>query len=335
MSGTQVSGFLEKANEAVGQASFDNQQPRVAFKTSMKLTLEQEKKLVDHGFKRYGEISTELGRDQSLQPTWWANLNTVPAQGAAAQGLLPAATFLGKRCRFDSTFLNDVSWRPYTMGGGQHFHVVKYRRSSLGRRICRQMIARAKKSFFGSSPWFSLTPSPGTGDKVVKEKIERIERFCRLKLEESRSKDELGRAIGQALILGEICVKTGYKLCAIKFFNTEAEVLVGVDNVPLRDQKGQTISKDDAWKDAEDGLGTQVLARDGVTQKPDAPIFQKINIDKRQVLFEGVRSEPIYYKDFLCPLTAKGVQEAGLHHPLLRQKCNGVYRSRRETGHDR
>jgi hypothetical protein len=43
---------------------------------------------------------------------------------------------------------------------------------------------------------------------------------------------------------------------------------------------------------------------------PPAPIWTNARIPRRQVLFEGVKSEPIFYKDFLCPITATDVQSA-------------------------
>ncbi len=78
----------------------------------------------------------------------------------------------------------------------------------------------------------------------------------------------------------------------------------------MRDANGNHITPDDKWEDANDGMGTQVLSKDRMTVKPDAPVFQKMPLDRRQVLFEGAKSQVIYYKDFLCPLTAEDVQTA-------------------------
>src|SRR5579859_2418002 len=105
--------------------------------------------MIERAFQRKRDIENELGRDQTLQPTWWANLAPSPNMQSAAQGFLQASTFLGKRSRFDATFMNDVSWRPWTMGVDNIFmssNIVV----PLSRRICRQMIARAKKTFFGT-----------------------------------------------------------------------------------------------------------------------------------------------------------------------------------------
>ena len=310
MADSTVSDFIHAASTAVGQPPPSTDQPMVPFQTALKLTAQQEKDMLDYAFKRLRELENEAGRDQTLQATWWANLQPTPNQAAAAQGFLQASTFLGKRSRYDATFENDVSWRPWTMGVDNIFQssnlVVP-----LSRRICRQMIAKAKENFLGSDPWFSVDPTPGTATLVDDEQAERIERFTQFKLRESNTKDNHARAIQRALILGECPVKTTY-VVRDQIFNAEAQVLHSVDDQPLRAADGSHITPDDQWNEVNDSLGnpTKVLARDGQTVMPDAPIWKNITLNRRQVLFEGARSEPIYFKDWLCPLTAASVQEA-------------------------
>ena len=299
--------FIHETAAAVGPP--DPTTPQVPFQTPLKLTREQEDRMIEHAFNRERGISNELGRDQTLQPTWWANLAPSPNMQSAAQGFLQASTFLGKRSRFEASFMNDVSWRPWTMGVDNIFmqsNIVV----PLSRRITRQMIARAKKNFFGSEPWLSVDPTPGTGDQLEADQAERIERYCRFKAREANTKGNLGRGISQALILGEVAMKTAY-VVRDQIFDTEAQVLVDVEGKPVLGQDGNVITQDDTWQRNEDG-GTdqEYLARDNITPKPEAPVFTKQPLNRRQVLFEGAKSEPIFYKDFLCPLTAPNVQEA-------------------------
>ena len=306
---SQTADFIaDKTAELGGDTAPDPNSPQVPFQSALKLTREQEQKMIDHAFDRERGISNELGRDQTLQPTWWANLAPSPNMQSAAQGFLQASTFLGKRSRFDASFMNDVSWRPWTMGVDNIFmssNIVV----PLSRRICRQMIARAKKNFFGSEPWLSVDPTPGTGDPMEAAQAERIERYCRFKTREANSKGNLGRGISQALILGECAMKTTY-VVRDQIFDTEAQVLTDVEGKAVMGQDGNTITQDDQWKDDETGTGNKVLARDGITPQPPAMVFTSQPLNKRQVLFEGAKSEPIYFKDFLCPLTAANVQEA-------------------------
>lgn len=310
----QVANFLDKAHQAVAAIDappIDPNAPKVPFQTALKLTGGQEKKMIEHAFKRMKDISAESGRDQTLNPIWWNNATWGASVALASQGLLPTGdTFMGKRSRYDATFLNDVSWRPFTMGPDTIFNTSNIS-VPLVRRICRQMIARAKNSFFGSDPWFSINPAPVPEYDPQDDagRALRIERFCRFKLDESHSREDKERAISRALILGECAVKTSY-VVRDQMFNIEATVLHSVEGQPVRAADGNVITADDKWVDKEDGLGTKVLARDGVTEQPMAPIWQTAPLDRRQVLFEGAKSEVIFYKDFLCPMTAKDAQEA-------------------------
>jgi hypothetical protein len=311
----QVGTFLQEAEPIVnppGAPAAPQNQPQVPFQTDMKLTAEQEKKLLDHAFARYRTLNSELGRDLTLSPTWWGGRSGMAGSSAAAsQGMMNTAdTFLGKRSRFDAMFMNDVSWRPWTMPQPNIFTESNLT-VPIVRRVTRQMIARAKNAFFGTDPWFSVRPVPVVDKDQDKDSdlAEKIQEFCRFKLKRSKTKGDLGEAITQALVLGECAVKTSY-IVRDQVFNVEQEVLHGVDGQPVRDAQGNTITQQDQFVDAQDGSGKKVLAKDGQTEEPLAPIWQKAVLDKRQVLFEGTKSEAIYYKDFLCPLTANDVQTA-------------------------
>lgn len=307
----QVREFLQQAQPLVGQAPVAQDQPRVPFQSDLKLTGRQEKRLLEHAFKRFRALNNESGREQTMTPVWWANSGAQWNQALAAQGVVQVAdTFMGKRARYDATFLNDVSWRPFAFPSGNIFNDSNLA-VPLVRRICRQMIARAKNAFLGTDPWFSITPAPVPEYDAQDDagRVERIQRFCRFKLHESASKDDKGRAISRALILGECPVKTSY-VVRDQFFNVEARVLTDITGEPMRGADGNHITEEDQFVDIEDGTGRKVLQRDGVTEAPEAPIYQTVPLNRRQVLFEGARSEPIFFKDFLCPITASDVQTA-------------------------
>lgn len=313
---SQVSRFVSEVQPVVNPPDapvpHDPQAPLVPFQTDLKLNREQEKKMIEHAFKRKQQLEAESGRDRTIMANWW--MNSAPALNAAlaSQGLQPSETFMGKRCRFDATFANDVAWRPFTFGPDNIFYSSNIP-VPVVRRVTRQMIARAKNAFFGSDPWFSIDPAPVTEYDQTDdaERADRIEKFVRFKLGDgqSNSKESSGRAIARALILGECPVKTSY-IVEDQIFETTANVLHDVDGNPVRAEDGNYITDSDQWVDAEDGLGTMVLKRDMVTPQPIAPIYQKILIPRRMVNYEGTRSEPIYYKDFLCPLTAENEQRA-------------------------
>lgn len=321
--------------EALPQPSPDD--PLVPFISALRLSREREAGMVDFAFKRMQELSNESARDTTMNPTWWNNSNVpmpaISAFQAGAQGLLPADTFLGKRSRFDATYANDVSWRPFTMGVENIFQqsnlVVP-----LSRRIARQMVARAKNHFFGSDPWLAVDPAPRPAAEADDRFADKVEDFVQFKMHESGSKEDKERAIERALVLGECPVKTTY-VVRDQIFDAVAVVLVDINGEPIRAQDGNFITDQDQWMEQEEepiepepqeapGFlskiasslkrimtpRVEVLVRDGVTPKPDAPLWSERTINKRQVFFEGAKSEPIYYKDFLCPLTAKDVQTA-------------------------
>jgi hypothetical protein len=323
-----VGTFIENAQNMLDTPAPAIDQPQVPFQSPLVLTREQEKKMIEYAFAQLQHLQEENGRDKCANPTWWMNLAPAPNLMLASQGLLPANTFMGKRSRFDATFYNDVSWRPWTMGPDNIF-MSSNLVVPLARRICRQQIARAQAEFFGGDPWFSITPKPKPSTELDDELSERIQQFCRFKLDEAHSQDDKERAIRQALILGECAVKTSY-VVRDQFFDCEAEVLTDVTGLAIKGQDNEHITKDDQWEETPIGdqpnppgpigrMGAMikqrtlsptvnVLKRDGVTQMPDAPIWTKQMLNRRQVLFEGARSEPIYYKDFLAPLTATDIQ---------------------------
>lgn len=338
---SQVQEFINKAQPIVNPPdapAAPQNTTKVPFQTALVLTPEQEKRMIEHAFNRYTQIKTELGRDQTLQPNWWANQSQGANMALASQGLLAGDTFMGKRCRYDATFLNDVAWRPYTFGPNNIFFSSNIA-VPVVRRICRQMIARAKNRFFGADKWFTVGPAPVPEfDPQDDAGIAlRIDRFTQFKLGEtqSNSKASNGRAIARALVLGECPVKTSY-VVRDQIFNVEARVLHMLNDEgiaePLRAHDGNYITEEDQWEDrpllapdqvenpgmlrraatavASFGPKVRVLKRDGITQEPPAPIYQPMMLDRRQVLFEGVKSEPIFFKDFLCPMVATDVQQA-------------------------
>src|SRR5690348_6394016 len=145
---TQTGNFISEAQKVIPEAGAELQNlPLVPFQTALKLTRDQEKRMIEHAFKRKMELEKETGRDNSIQPTWWLNNSSGGVNTALqSQGLLPYETFMGKRCRYDATFANNVTWRPYTFGPDNIFFSSNIP-VPVVRRVCRQMIARAKNAF--------------------------------------------------------------------------------------------------------------------------------------------------------------------------------------------
>lgn len=311
-SSSQIQSFLSEATRVVGMGQPNPDAPLVPFQTDLKLTRDQEKRMIEHAFKRLQTLNQETGRETAILPNWWQNAQAGINAALASQGLQPWDTFFGKRSRYDATFANDVSWRPYTTGPDSIFYTSNIPVPAV-RRVARQTIARAQNAFYGADPWLSIQPAPVVewDEQNDRERADRIEKFIRFKLGDSQSDSKAaGRsAIRRAFVVGECAVKTSYVI-RDQIFNVEAEVLHSVEGYPILAADGNFITRDDEWVGDPEGSEELVLKRDNAIKMPLAPIWQRIPINRRQVLFEGTRSEPIYYKDFLCPLTARDVQTA-------------------------
>jgi hypothetical protein len=65
---SQVKEFIatvEPVLNPTGEQQTDYDAPKVPFQTALKLSGEQEKKMIEHAFKRKRDIEIELGLDQS------------------------------------------------------------------------------------------------------------------------------------------------------------------------------------------------------------------------------------------------------------------------------
>lgn len=312
----QIETFIDRTSHvaAPSERNADNTEAkRVPFRTALseQLTAEQETAMVDHALDRLVQLESELGRDLVIGQNWATSeklSSTTVAQKATD-------SFLGKRSRYEDVFSNKVDWRPYLYGGifTQSNLVVP-----LARRIARQMIARSQNYFFETDPWFAAEPE-GTEDTILADKIDRYAKF---KLAQLGSKKNKERAIRGAFIRGESVVKTTHTV-RDQLFSAFASILIDAEDQPVLDANGEFITDTDKFQDPEPQVdpatgqpianpvpGPRVLARDGVTPEPENPLWQNRVIPRRQVIFQGPESPPVYYKDFLCPLTAPDVQQA-------------------------
>lgn len=307
----QLSQFVSRTHEIAGPTGIEPEtgeaKPRVPFPSNYRLTAEQEEALVDHALRRLDEVERELGRDRVVSADWYKGTRE---EGGLTDG---AETFMGKRARFEAYYSNELDWRPFIFGGifAKSNLVVP-----LARRICRQMVARASNYFFSTDPWCATVPE-GVEDTAL---AERIERYTQYKLRRLSSKRAMEKAVRLAFVRGECVVKTTHTV-RDSIFEVAARVLVGADNEPILDASGDFILETDEWERglAQDpvtgetaAVGPLVLARDGVTPQPAAPVFVEKMVTRRHVQFEGPEATPIYYKDFLCPLTAADVQQADI-----------------------
>jgi hypothetical protein len=302
MAETQIDTLLENADaleKAIDQAkpleggeALGGGSPAPnSFSTAYLLTAEQEKNLVEHAIRRLRETEADMGRNLTRSAAWHNNMS----------GGIPAHdTFLGRRQIFEWIYENNVSWRPFTMGGiFEHSNLIV----PLTRRIARQMIARAVKYFLGTDPWFGVLPE-GSSDRNV---ADRLEKYARFKFDRLKIKDALKMAIQIAFVRGECVVKTTYTQ-KDQIFKKLLRVLVDGQGNPIMAADGDFITENDRFAPSQDGQ--MVLQRDMQTPQPLFPIFMEQLVTRKSDIFIGPAAEPVYFQDFLCPLTAASVDDA-------------------------
>lgn len=308
--GDQVGDFLESNEELAAEAHTEAAEasregtPRVPFETGLVITEDQEARMIAHAISRRTQLIDELGRDSSNEGT--------DSDGAAA--VHQGDSFMHKREVFDLVYANKMDWRKTALGG---IFAESNLTAPVSRRIVRQMSARAIDYFFSTDPWFAATPE-GVDDA---DRADKLDRYSRFKLERSMTKEELSKAIELAFVRGEAVVKTTH-VSKESIYRQWATVLVDEDGKFILDANGDYIFEGDAWISpmVDDGMGgmipdegaTRILKKDGVTEEPETPIYVRDLVTRKITHFRGAKPGVVYYKDFLCPLTAESLQWADI-----------------------
>jgi hypothetical protein len=280
----------------------DGKSPRVMIQSALKITREQEDRLLEWAEARIKTLEGELGRDQ-ISDSEWFSADPTRARDAGH-------TFMGRRQIYEMSFANQVDWREQILGS--IFEESNYT-VPISRRICQQQISRAINYFMGTDPWFTVSPV-GETDKIRSEKTNQ---FARYKLRKSRLKKCLERAIYGAFIRGESVVKTVHVDKNVTY-TTEAVVAVA-DGEPIIASDGDYIFQDDQaieiappipeGEDPTEFIPIRVLARDQVTPMPTPDQFELREIERTITHYQGPSAEVVYWRDFLAPLNAPDIQD--------------------------
>jgi hypothetical protein len=283
---------------------------RVVFDTPLKLSAEQETRMVDHALARIATLEDELGRKTTSHASWYGNGQNQTVKSAAG-------SFMGKRQLYEMTYHNQLDWRAYLIGG---IFAESNLTVPLSRRIAQQQIARATNYFLGTEPWFGAYPV-GKSDEAISDVTDK---YCKHKAHQSDLKGTVMSNVEGAIIRGESVTKTIYKQ---EWTQYQKEAMIAVDmlGVPYVATDADYIYQDDIWMavqaptaDGTAGLITYVLQRDGQTQLPQGVgdptqlVFEKQIVPRRQVRYRGADSKTVYYKDFLAPLNAATLDEADI-----------------------
>lgn len=289
---SQIAAFLSRLPHQ--EAHDDGVSPRVLFPGDLVLTREQEEAMIDHALRRKQELEEELGRSEVMDPKGL----TVPADGD-----IDSMKFLPKRALFEAMFEQKYDWRRDAWGGiyreGQNIHMP------MLRRISNQMISRALNYFFGSDPWFGVTPI-GENDQVT---AQQLDQFVKWKLEKGRIKRDLESAVRKAFIAGEQVVKTRHWSDALFYHMTDSIAIDPGTGEPLLAQDGDYIVESDMWVANEEGV--MVLQRDPNTSQPEGELtYERRRVRRKIVRYAGPEAKCVTRKDFLAPLDVEDLQLA-------------------------
>jgi hypothetical protein len=289
--------------------------PRMPFKSGYKLTREQEDALVSHAILRLDQIEKQMGKRQAVN-----SHGTIPGDDFSIQ--CEPGSFLGKREKFTARYYNHVSDRVEKDTIFEHSNLT----ASLSQRICGQMIAKSSTFFYGrpdDDEWFTAE-GVGLEDDALADKVKKYARHIAKKC---KVKERHVQALEFAWVRGESVLKTTHQE-RFQIYKRTATYLIDEAGEPLLDAYGDYIldsdlfvpetaeqpvtMQDEAGMPIQDvqvvETGNMVLKRDGVTILPQQPLYTTGEIVRRLVTWSGPDSRICYYKDFICPLDAPGIQ---------------------------
>lgn len=286
--------------------------PKVVFQTPLKLTAEQEDRMVAHALARINTLEHELGRISTSQASWYGNGQNDTVKQAYG-------SFMGKRQLYEMTFHNQLDWRSTLIGG---IFAESNLTVPLARRIAQQQIARATNYFLGTEPWFGAYPV----SKSDETEANITDKYCKHKAHQSDLKGTIMSNVEGAIIRGESVTKTVYRQ-EWSQFQKEASIAVDAAGTPYVATDADYIYEHDTWVMVQTAPGVDpnaeptmliVLQRDMKTQLPagvDSPEqlqFKTQIVPRQQVRYRGADSKVIYYKDFLAPLDAANLDDADI-----------------------
>jgi len=288
-------------------------EPRVIFKSrDLELTRDEEDGLVEWLFRRKGEIERELGVE---------NLGEVPTNPNRFEKLRNKWMVQRELC--DQLYEGDVDFRKRAFGSRSIFHEHNIT-LPMTRKIVQQNKSRAQNYFFDTEPWFSVQPVK----QIDQDLAEKHEFFLRDEARNSNLRQVLSNeAMHRIFVNGEAVVK-GTRQFQDDIYEELTTVAIDVETgEPLVAGDGDYIFPDDEWVALANPETRQmlnadlqplqqgqepvfVLKRHPLTLKPETLEFEERKVWRQLVHYEGADLDLVYWKDFLCPLRAKSIEEA-------------------------
>lgn len=114
------------------------------------------------------------------------------------------------------------------------------------RRNTMPIVARLIRDYFGTEPFFAVTPVRMKGKSDLAEKIQN---FVQYKLAQAKLKSALSEAIELAAVVGQRVVKVTH-VRDVSFYKRDARVLVDDQGQAIRTRENDVIYEDDEWVDS-------------------------------------------------------------------------------------
>ena len=296
---------------------------KVIIPSALELTPEQEQRLLNHARNRLSDLKADLGRDELAN----SDGSTAPILDSNKS----AISFFGRRHLAHLVAQQRMDWRAELLGG-------LYKESNLHlpitARIITQQSARAQKTFFGTSPWLAVSGLSADSDILAED----VNAYARHQLDTlGGMASGLEAAVDLAFIQGESVVKTRRNKLFSYFESWRDLAIDPQTGQPFVAEDGDYIYKTDQFIEVQEpvidelsgqpmadpqtgevqmqGTGQMVLKRDGSTPQPlpdmaAEGVFQTVKIDLKKELANRIEARPIYFLDFLAPLSGADVQTA-------------------------
>jgi hypothetical protein len=302
MKSNQLDAFLSTLPGRL-EVSLPPDAPRTVFASALELTREQEDQLMLHIGQQIAGLEAEMGRNIVNEPGWWRQ----HASSTDNQEQDPMNSFFGKREKWDMIYAMQLEWRQFSapIFRESNIHIP------LSHRIVKQQISRAQGYFFGTDPWYTISPA-GADDA---ETARLVDDWTKWAFNRAKIQPILAQAIAFAFIRGEALVKSTWRKQS-EYYQQYAEVAIDVDGEPLVADDGDYIFPSDYWE-WDETQTYRVLSRSTTTALPNWAegdeanlVFDYRLIHREKIQFNGLDLAIPNYKDVLLSPRERSIDDA-------------------------
>lgn len=279
----------EVAEPAYGEQPVEQTGPR--FVTHLKLPKPREEWLCDRASQRIAELMEESGLEDD--------------------GSVQLHSWMGRRCRYQDTYDNDLSWRQESMKGS----VFEKSNLTLGttKRYVREMSAKVTDDLLGTSPFFAVVKRKETAGPLAKA----VDELLQERLSGSNLQQTLREAIRTALVRNEAVVKIRHEYRPVPYVGP-AEVLCRyATGQPVVTPGGQFIYRNDDMLEDPNMPGLIRLKKDplfAMTSDQQEYVFKQFDaLAQTSIACDGPEARVLDNRSFLCPLRAPDIHKSDIN----------------------